>query len=96
MRRSGGDRSLQPLDLAKLPNGQCHQVGRAEIERAGSIEIEASPNWFKREALMNFSDQRIWWIVGAVVVVVIIMGIFLWLVDMLLLSVVKALTGQGG
>lgn len=31
-----------------------------------------------------------------VLFVVLLMGIFLWLVDMLLLSVVKTLTGQGG
>ena len=31
-----------------------------------------------------------------VIVVVLIMGVFLWLVDMLLLNIVKALTGQGG
>ena len=31
-----------------------------------------------------------------VMFVVLLMGIFLWLVDMMLLSVVKTLTGQGG
>jgi preprotein translocase subunit SecE len=31
-----------------------------------------------------------------VLVVVLIMGIFLWLVDMMLLSIVRTLTGQGG
>jgi preprotein translocase subunit SecE len=31
-----------------------------------------------------------------VIAVVLVMGVFLWLVDMLLLNVVKALTGQGG
>jgi preprotein translocase subunit SecE len=31
-----------------------------------------------------------------VMFVVLLMGIFLWLVDMMLLSVVRALTGQGG
>ena len=31
-----------------------------------------------------------------VLVVVLIMGIFMWLVDMLLLNIVKMLTGQGG
>ena len=31
-----------------------------------------------------------------VLVVVLIVGIFLWLVDMLLLNIVKMLTGQGG
>jgi preprotein translocase subunit SecE len=31
-----------------------------------------------------------------VIVVVLLMGVFLWLVDMLLLNIVKALTGQGG
>ena len=31
-----------------------------------------------------------------VLFVVLLVGIFLWLVDMMLLSIVKALTGQGG
>ena len=31
-----------------------------------------------------------------VMVVVLLMGIFLWLVDMMLLSIVRTLTGQGG
>jgi len=44
MRRSGGHKSLQPLDLAKLLNGVRHLVGRIEIERAGSFKIEASSN----------------------------------------------------
>ena len=31
-----------------------------------------------------------------VIFVVLLMGVFMWLVDMLLLTIVKALTGQGG
>ncbi|MEN8176654.1 MAG: preprotein translocase subunit SecE, partial [Pseudomonadota bacterium] len=63
--------------------------GRALWRFAGEANVE-------RRKVVWPSRQETIQTTLIVLAVVLLMGIFLWLVDMLLLNVVKALTGQGG